>query len=131
MPNTIPSTHVSMPPVLANPAPPVLEIDKPLAMKFPAFLELEVELVLELFDAEGVVVALLLAGVLAMVLVFPLTTSAVPFLSSEYVVPDTVIASPGFRVVPGETTYSVVPSRTVAETVLPPMVSAGAAVTWF
>lgn len=77
---------------------------------------------------DPVVVALLLVGVFGIELVFPLMTSAVPFESREYVVPEIVIASPGFNVVPGPRTYSVVPSRTVAENVFPSIVRAGAAV---
>jgi hypothetical protein len=73
-----------------------------------------------------VVLALLLAGVRGMVLVCPLITSAVPCLSSEYVVPEIVTDSPGLSVVPGASTYSVVPSRTFGVYVLPLMVKAAA-----
>ncbi|KAF2689476.1 hypothetical protein K458DRAFT_413754 [Lentithecium fluviatile CBS 122367] len=140
-PITAPSTSLSSPPPLAVPPPPRLcVISKPLAIKSPGSrvvveLELEPELellpdVLELLadDDDLVVDALLLAGVFGMVLVFPSIMSAVPLGSREYVVPDTTMDSPGFSVWPSPITNSVVPSRTVAEYVLPLIVRAAAAV---
>lgn len=85
----------------------LLVMPSPLAMNSPGsrdvveLLELlELLDVLLMLDEEAVVLALLLAGVLGTVLVLPLMTSAVPFGSREYVVPDTTTESPGFRVVP-------------------------------
>ena len=107
-------------------------IPNPLAMNSPGSRDvvelLELLDVLWLLDEEAVVLALLLAGVLGIVLVLPLITRAVPLGSREYVVPDTITESPGFKVVPWPSTNSVVPSRTVAEYVFPSMVSAAAAV---
>lgn len=108
----------------------------PLAIKLPGLrwlFQVDVELLdddsLEDWLPDPVVLAVLLAGVFGMELVFPLIMSAVPLESSEYVVPEIVIASPGFSVVPGARTYSVVPSRRVGEYVLPSIVRAGAEVT--
>lgn len=73
------------------------------------------------------VLALLLAGMRGILLVWPFMTSAVPWESSEYVVPETVTAEPGFRVTPCASANSVVPSRTLAAYVLPFIVSCAAA----
>jgi hypothetical protein len=127
------STHLSAPPfvnlelpppLLASPAPllpPPPPI--PLQTKSPTPRAVaEVELA-------RVVLALLLAGPLAIVLVWPLTTSAVPCSSRLYVVPLSVSTSPGRRVVPDAMANSVVPSRMEAVYVFPLIVNAGAAVT--
>ena len=124
----------------------MLVIPIPLAMKFPGarwvvevfeevfeeilllpplLLSLSVELDLL---AKSVILTVLLAGVFDIVLVLPLTTSAVPDGSRKKVVPEIVTASPGLRVVPGPREYWVVPSTTEAENVFPFIVSAGAAV---
>lgn len=82
----------------------------------------------EELDGVAVVLALLLAGILGIVLVLPLITSAVPAPSNENVVPDIVTTSPGRNVTPGPNTYSIVPSLTLAVYVFPSIVSAAAAV---
>jgi hypothetical protein len=131
IPITAPSTTPSDPRTLADPAPALLdEMPKPLAIYSPGSREVVNLLpsVLMLFDGDAVVLAVLLAGVRGIVLVLPSTTRAVPLGSSEYVVPETTTDAPALSVVPCPSTNSVVPSRTVAEYVLPSMVRAAAAV---
>lgn len=125
------SAHLSKPPALMATASAffLVEMPIPLAMKSPGSrtvrADLELRLLLALPDADRDVLALLLTGVLGNELVLPLMISVVPFGSRLNVVPETTMDWPGFNVVPGPSTYSVVPSRTVPEYVFPSIVRSG------
>lgn len=121
------STDLSNPPL--DPCAPPRLVAPSFALLFPPPIPLQMKSPASRPRVElAVVLALLLAGRTGMLLVAPLTMSAVPCGSRLYVVPLIVIAWPGRSVIPGARTNSVVPSRVVAVYVLPLMVSSGAAV---